>query len=181
MSLHDTIDDIRERYNTRPTGAGVVRPLPTDRPRIARYRYPSERTKLPTVCGHCGVRLLISDAPTADHPITDLSCLLCSRGACELVYDGLSTRVAPIPTWQCRCGETVLEGEACADCARREVRREQMRARRILEAQKRAGTRPWALEYLCCQVCGKTDSRHHGRGICNRCELRQKRGTSCSD
>src|SRR5688500_12161895 len=116
MSLHDTINDIRERYNLRPTGHGVLRPLPEVTARLPRYRYPSQRAELPTRCGHCGVRLLVSDIPTAEHPITGLSCLLCSREACELVYDGLSTRVAPIPTWQCPCGETVLEGEACADC-----------------------------------------------------------------
>lgn len=31
----------------------------------------------------------------------------------------------------------------------------------------------WSREYDCCIVCGKTDSRHQGKGICNRCTLIQ--------
>lgn len=64
---------------------GNVKPMPS--PTLPRYRWPSERTKTPTHCGHCGGRLIASDIPTADQPITDVACWACSRVACELVSD----------------------------------------------------------------------------------------------
>lgn len=30
----------------------------------------------------------------------------------------------------------------------------------------------WAKKYACCRYCGKTDSKHHSLGECNRCYLR---------
>lgn len=30
----------------------------------------------------------------------------------------------------------------------------------------------WSMQYDYCQVCGKTDSRHDGKGVCHRCAER---------
>lgn len=60
---------------------------------VARFRWPSERARVPTRCQreHCRGSLQ-ADPPTADHPLTDVVCLLCSRVACELIADNVTLR-----------------------------------------------------------------------------------------
>lgn len=62
---------------------------------VQRYSWPSQRHLTPTHCDHCGARLLLSDIPTADAPLVDVSCLYCSRVACELAHDGLRRPMTP--------------------------------------------------------------------------------------
>lgn len=129
MSLTDIVQGIRDKYVLRPTGRELMRPIPSDLVRPPRYRYPSERHLIPENCGHCGVRLLVSDAPTAEHCVVDLSCLLCSRIACELLYDGVpvATVTNPIvidPTLCLDCEERprATRRRVCARCASRKKR-----------------------------------------------------------
>lgn len=72
---------------SRPTGREPVRPAPADHVPLARFRW-SDRHLAPSVCAHCGARLIAADIPTASFPVSDLSCLMCGRVACELVADG---------------------------------------------------------------------------------------------
>lgn len=60
----------------------------TPRQTLPQYRWPSERHLAPARCGHCGVALILTDVPTAAHPLADVSCWSCSRVACELIHDG---------------------------------------------------------------------------------------------
>jgi hypothetical protein len=79
----------------RPTGRENARPIPVDLVRPPRFYWPSQKDQTPTHCGHCGARLLVGDAPTADYPLTDAACWACTRVACELAHD--STRRTPTP------------------------------------------------------------------------------------
>lgn len=80
---------------SRPTGRTTLRPIPADLVRPARFYWPLERAKAPSHCDNCGVRLLVSDVPTADHPTTDVACWSCSRLACELVHDSMQRPLTP--------------------------------------------------------------------------------------
>jgi hypothetical protein len=115
-----------ERTPIRPTGRDPVRPLPAGHVRPTRYRWPSERATLPTRCDHCGAALILGDVPTADYPVVDISCLFCSRLACELVHDGLRSSL-PFVAERCACG-AVAGYEQTREC--RECRRARIYARK---------------------------------------------------
>lgn len=74
------------RIPYRPPVRGSIAPMP---PRPPQFRWDNEAKTAPgapTHCGNCGARLLRSDVPTADYPSVDVTCLYCSRVACELIY-----------------------------------------------------------------------------------------------
>lgn len=97
-------------------------------PTLAQYRYPSQRHLTPTHCGNCGARLIAGDVPTADAPLADLTCLLCSRHACVLVHDTMRRPMTPaewkvIPSEQSKVGRPegtfTVERVACpGECGR---------------------------------------------------------------
>lgn len=160
MTLQDIVQDIRDKYVLRPTGREPVRPIPADLVRPPRYRYPSQRSMIPQTCGHCGVRLLVSDAPTAEHPLIDLSCYLCSRIAAELLYDGIPQRPSnPIeidPTLCLDCEERprATGRRVCALCASR--RRNAQTAASIARGSVRCsdcGINPRTIKHSRCNVC----------------------------
>lgn len=70
----------------------VLRAIPSDHVPPPRFRWPTDADRVPTTCGHCGARLLRGDLPTAERVIADIVCLMCSRVAGELVYDGTRER-----------------------------------------------------------------------------------------
>lgn len=59
---------------------------------LPRFRWPLERHLTPTHCTNCGARLIVTDEPTASERLTDVTCLMCSRVAAELISD-----LAPVP------------------------------------------------------------------------------------
>ena len=76
----------------QPAGREALKPIPEGTVRPKQYRWPSERQYMPACCAHCGARLIRSDVPSAEHPVVDVDCYLCSRTMCELVADGWEPR-----------------------------------------------------------------------------------------
>lgn len=117
-----TYGNLLPAKNASPMPASTTTDLET--PRLS---WPSERHRLPTRCRHCTARLLLSpsDLPTATDPLHDVTCLLCSRVACQIKADGQRripsrelpidppTRIGRPPT---RIGPVRPSGRPCVDC-----------------------------------------------------------------
>lgn len=140
----------------RPRYAGRLPMATSGHPR---FRWPSQAAETPRRCPHCGARLIVSDIPTAEHPIADLSCLCCSRVAGELVLDGWRHRMTP------------AQGRAADPPDRWDANAAAMAASR---ARRKAGERPWSRGYAACTTCGRSDSPYQARGVCTRCAYRRR-------
>lgn len=99
-----------------------VRPIPDGYIPPARFYWPSEAHLTPKQCGNCGARLIRGDIPTADAPLTDVTCLLCTQVACELQHDSLRQAMTPaerfhaLPVVHLKRGPKP-KGRSCCDCS----------------------------------------------------------------
>jgi hypothetical protein len=95
-------------------GRELARPIPEGTVAPPRYRWPSQKHLTPRRCANCGAALLRTDVPTAEAPVVDVACLLCTRVACELIADRRPEppRPEPLPSSACRdCG--ARPGRSC--------------------------------------------------------------------
>lgn len=103
---------------SRPTGRETVRPLPAGHVRPPRFLWPSQRHMLPSRCRNCNALLLAPAPPTADDPIADVVCLMCSRVACELKADAMRKPLTA-EEWQAPTDARLPTRRpigACTDC-----------------------------------------------------------------
>lgn len=134
----------------------------------------------------------------------DLTCLSCGRtpGA---IHDGALSvdrpeQSAAVARRRCPwCSGRLMLGEAVELTVMRRLTRDELSpfpqgrppsvrpeswsvARRqrvaIHRARVAAGVVAWAKDYPCCVECGRTDSVHQGKGICNRCRYKYRRVSS---
>ena len=98
--------------------------------------WPSEADRAPTHCGNCGARLLRAHVPTADAPLVDVDCLLCSRTACELKHESLRPRQR-VPFVDEPRLPSLKPRHPCADCGR-SIQRSNVRCRDCHDAHREA-------------------------------------------
>lgn len=118
------------------------------------FLWPSQAHLTPARCGHCNARLLRNDIPTAERPLVDLDCLMCSRTACELKLESSIRPVPPPISFEDeqrrgRKSAAAVANDDCANC--------------------KTGKR-WAGRRLC-RECVAEENR--GK-TCTRCEQRPR-------
>lgn len=151
----------------QPYRRGIREPVRAPVHHAARQRairWPSERHLIPARCGHCRARLLVSDCPTAGFPTATVTCLICSREVCELVYDG----VRPPPV-------QMLDPEAellCADCATVPPQPRHRLCGRCQHRRRKAGR--------ACRDCGELPE-YLQDGRCTRCHMRSWRARQATE
>lgn len=78
-----------------PRSASLALPRYSTVGQVQRFRWPSEKSLTPTHCGNCRAALIASDIPTAESPLADVACLMCSVVACELIADAMPEPMTP--------------------------------------------------------------------------------------